>query len=121
MSDANNNTILSEVAPAPAAPEKEADPVLDEVEQSALFINQAAKKFRSIGYNLAQRKKRAAIRVLEAVLFEPLEEVKLSGKEEQELFDLCQAVMYHKGKVLNYAFERAGEKLKKEGDTNEQK
>jgi len=57
--------------------------------------------------------------VLEAVLFEPLEKVELLGKHEQELFAICQEVMYNKGKVLQYAFNRM-ETLKK-GETNGRK
>ena len=120
MSD--NNTILPDAPVAPVEEAKVAEPVLDEVEQSAMFISQSHKTFRKLVYALAKRKKLAPVRVLEAVLFEPLEQIKLSGKEEEQLFDLCQAVMYHKGKVLNYAFERAGEKLKKQGEeTNGEK
>lgn len=111
----NNNTILPD-APAPVEAVETKEPVLDEVEQAAMFINQSHQSFRKLVYALAKRKKLAPVRVLEAVLFEPLEKIELVGKEEEQLFDLCQAVMYHKGKVLNYVFERAGEKLKKQGE-----
>lgn len=91
---------------------------LDQDEISAVFVNQAHKEFKQLAYGLADRKKRAVARVLEAVLFEPLEAVELIGQPEKELFELCQKVMYHKGVVLNYAFKRM-EELKK-GELNEQ-
>jgi len=92
---------------------------IDKEEQSALFINQAHKQFKMVAYGLSDRKKRAVARVLESVLFEPLEQVELIGKDEKELFAICQKVMYHKGIVLNYAFNKAKTKLEK-GETNEQ-
>lgn len=88
----------------------------DEVEQAAIFLNQSHKRFKQLVYNLSERKKRAAPRVLEAVLFEPLEKVELIGKEEQELFDLCLKIMYSKGRVMQFAFE---EMEKKKGETND--
>lgn len=116
MSDANNNTILAEglLQAAEATPEQVNDPV----EESALFINAAHTQFKKIAYALAKRKKNSVARVLQAVLFEPLEKVELQGKEEEQLFDICQQVMQHKGVVLNYAFARM-ESIKK-GELNEQ-
>lgn len=106
----DNNTILADTAPV----EKE----LDETEKAALFINQAHKKFRGLAYGLA-RKKNAVARVLEAVLFEPLEEVKLIGKQEEQLFEICRHVLHSKGIVMKYAFEKAEARhIKKEGENN---
>lgn len=91
---------------------------LDETEQAAGFINLMHKEFRRISFSLADRKKHSVSRVLEAVLFEPLEKVELFGKQEQELFDICQQVLYNKGIVLNYAFDRM-EQIKKGETVNE--
>jgi hypothetical protein len=99
-------------------PVEETKTELDQDEVSAIFINQSHKQFKQLAYGLADRKKRAVARVLEAVLFEPLEKVDLIGQSEEELFELCQKIMYHKGTVLKYAFERM-EKIKK-GELNEQ-
>jgi hypothetical protein len=92
---------------------------LDPVEASAYFIHEAHKEFRRLSFSLANKKKHSVSRVLEAVLFEPLEGIELLGKGEQELFDICQEIMYHKGVVLKYAADRAANKLK--GESSEQK
>lgn len=86
---------------------------LTEDEASAYFVHQAHQDFKRLAYQLAERMKRAPARVLEAVLFEPLEEVELISKAESELFDLAQQVMYHKGIILRKATELADEKHKK--------
>ena len=75
----------------------------DEYEQSAIMFNNYSKVFRKQLYKLASRKKKAASRVLEAMLFSPLEEVELQGKEEQELLDLCSRIVYHKMKIIEFA------------------
>lgn len=108
----SNNNTLSET------PSETQQPQSDPVEDSAFFINQAHTNFKQLSYGLADRKKRSVARVLEAVLFEPLEQVELFGKEEKQLFDICQQIMYHKGTVLKYAYEKAAEKVKK-GEVNE--
>jgi hypothetical protein len=94
-------------------PEVQPEP-LDEDEQAAMFLNSAHKDFRRVAFALADRKKHSVSRVLEAVLFEPLEEVKLQGKAEKELFDLCKKIMYAKGKVLTYAYNRIQESKKEQ-------
>lgn len=109
-----SNNIISEKT----TQEKQTNPEFDQDEMSAIFINQAHKQFKKIGYEVANRKKRAAVRVLEAVLFEPLEKVELLGIEEKQLFDLCQKVMYHKGILLKYAHERIN-KIKQGEELNE--
>lgn len=93
---------------------------LDSEEASAYFIHVAHEQFRDLAYKLANRKKRSLARVLEAVLFEPLEKIELSGPAEKELFELCQQIMYNKGVVLNYSFKRFQDKVKteKEGEEN---
>lgn len=94
-------------------------PEFDESEKSAIFINRAHKDFRRMVFAIADRKKHSVSRVLEAVLFEPLEEVELLGKQEEQLFDLCQQVMYHKGVVFKYVDEKI--QKDKQGETvNEQ-
>jgi hypothetical protein len=118
----NNNTLIDAPETSTDVPEngpggpKKGD--VDPVESSAFFIHQAHQQFKSLAYGLANRKKRAIARVLEAVLFEPLEKVELTGKDEQQLFEICQQVMYNKGIVLKYSFERASKKVK--GELNEQ-
>ena len=87
----------------------------DMYEKSAEQIHALYAIFRKMGYALSQRKKRAAVRVLEAVLFEPLEKVKLEGKAEEELFALCHQIMYHKNKVTEYAIKRKMEKEQTNG------
>lgn len=89
---------------------------LDKDEQAAIFINQAHKEFRRLAFALADRKKHSVSRVLEAVLFEPLEEVPLQGKQEEALFAICKDVLYNKGVVLQYAFEQIE---KKKGEIND--
>jgi len=92
---------------------EEAKPeALDEYEQSAAYIYHLSKAFRQIGYKLADRKKRSPIRVLEAVLFEPLEAVELVGQEEKDLFAICQEVLYHKNKLVEYMLTRKENKEK---------
>jgi hypothetical protein len=92
---------------------KKADPT----EESAYFINEAHKVFKKLAYALADRKKHSVSRVLEAVLFEPLEEVELFGKEEKEMLELCKQIMYNKGIVLEYAYNRI--ESNKQGEKNE--
>lgn len=101
----DNNTILTEAEITPKE-ETKAVPEFDADENAAIFINQAHKHFKKIGYEVANRKKRSVVRVLEAVLFEPFEAVELLGQEEKQLFDLCQKIMYHKGVLLKYSHEK---------------
>lgn len=89
---------MSEVINAP----EEEKPEIDEYEQSAAMFHHLSLNFRRNVYQLANRKKRAPVRVLEAILFNPLEEVKLLGKEEKNLFDLCTQIIYHKAKIMEY-------------------
>lgn len=90
-------------------------PELNSIEQAALLIHEANKNFGTIVHNLAQRKKQALGRVLQAVLFEPLEEVKLFGKEEEELYSLCKNILFNKGLIMNYTIEK---QRTKQGETN---
>lgn len=99
---------------------------LDEYEQSAQMFHILHSQFRRMSYALANRKKRAVARVLEAAMFEPLEKVELLGKEEQELFAITQQIMYHKNKIAEYVVKRKLEEEKQEeskkeeqGETNE--
>jgi len=110
----DTNTILP---PAEEVDKKEE--TIDPIEEAAFFINMAHKQFRKLAFALADRKRHSVSRVLEAVLFEPLEQVKLQGKHEEELFAICQQIMYNKGKVLQYAFKQIDDK-QLQGDTNEQ-
>lgn len=84
-------------------------------DKAAMFLYQASRDFKNIVSSLASRKKNSVGRVLEAVLFEPLERVDLLGKDEQQLFAICQQIMYNKGVILNYTME---EMKKKEGQVN---
>lgn len=90
-------------------------PELDEYEQSAAMFNMLSKRFRGMCYDLTTRKKRAVSRVLEALLFEPLEEIELSGKEEKELLDLSRQIIYHKMKIHEYALITNNEGENKNG------
>jgi hypothetical protein len=89
---------------------------LDEYEQAAVMFRQFSKDFRKIAYQLNDRKKNAAVRVLEKVIFEPLEDVNLIGKEEQKIFDICQKVLYCRVKLIEYAQKRHEES---KGESNE--
>lgn len=89
--------------------EEQKTPELDEFEQAGVMFNHLSKVFRKKGYALAGRKKRAFVRILESLLFEPLEEVKLEGKEEEELLDLCNEILYHKLKIKEYALMQTEE------------
>lgn len=113
-----NNTLLPD--DVGTQPTQEQEPVkFDQDEASAIFINQSHKQFRKLVYEMANRKKRSVSRVLEAVLFEPLEEVQLHGKEEEQLLDLCLKIMYHKSVIFDYA-QKQIEKKKETGELNEQ-
>ena len=81
----------------------------DQYEESAKFFHLSHRQFRQLGYRLADRKKRALVRVLEAVLFEPLEDVETLGKEEKEMVDFCRRVLYHKNKIIEFAHKRKEE------------
>jgi len=107
MSEENNpNSVMTEEDVEKAK--------LDKVEESALQIKALAGTFRQMGYSLSNRKKRAVVRVLEAVLFEPLEDVQLMGKAEKDLLAICNQIMYHKNKLAAYAVERKLEQDKGE-------
>lgn len=88
----------------------------DEYEYSAMMFRGMSEKFKKIGYDLAARKKKAPIRVLEAFLFRPLEEVELFGKEEENLLDLCRQILYHKMKIHEYSMLKQDELNKEETD-----
>ena len=90
---------------------------VDEVETSAKTVHLLFGAFRQLGYRLAERKKKAPIRVLEAFLFEGLEDIQLNGKEEQNLLDICKQLVYHKNILINYALENREQK--KQESTNE--
>lgn len=79
---------------------------LTEEDKAAMFLYQASRDFKNIVSTLANRKKKSVGRVLEAVLFEPLERVDLLGKDEKELFAICQQIMYNKGKILKYTMDQ---------------
>lgn len=114
----SEDQIIAGVAEEPVVEKQEEKSQIDEYEQSAIFIKHYAKMFKKMGYDLANRKKRSPIRVLEALLFNPLEDVKLYGKAENDLLQLSSQILYHKGKLMEYAEKR---KLEKQGETNEQK
>lgn len=107
----NNNKLLT--------PEDVEQIEVDQYEDSARYIKLFHGQFRQMGYALANRKKKAPIRVLEAVMFTPLEDVELLGKEERELFDICQKIMYHKNKITEFAIKRRMEAEKKGDNNNE--
>lgn len=94
------------------------DDKLDEHEQAAITFNYYSSVFRENGYKLANRKKRAVVRVLEKLILEPFEDVKLEGKEEQDLLDICKKLMYCKMKIGEYAILRKENKDKE--NNNEQ-
>lgn len=95
----SNNTLMPEEE---LAPKKDEEAGLDEYEQSAQYLNILFNQFRIYGYDLANRKKKAPIRVLEAFLFGGLHDVELIGKDEKELLALSQQVVYHKNKLAEY-------------------
>ena len=88
----------------------------DEYEYSAMMFRGLYEKFKTMGYKLAERKKKAPIRVLEAFIFQPFEEVELVGQEEKNLLDICRQVMYHKMKVNEYALLKQEELNKEENE-----
>lgn len=92
------------------------EPELDVHEKSAVMFNALSKQFRRVGYELANRKKRAMVRVVEAFLFEPLEQVKLEGKVEQDLLDLMRQIMYHKLVINDYFETQMKDKETKENE-----
>lgn len=78
----------------------------DQAEKSAATFYHMHQNFKRIGYQLAERKKKSPIRILEAFLFEPLHEVKVYGKEEQLLLDMARELMYHKNKIMEYGLQK---------------
>lgn len=94
---------------------------LDEYEQSAAMFHHLSQVFRKQVYELAKRKKRAPIRVLEAFLFRPLEDVELNGKEEKNLLDLCSTIIYHKVKIMEYVQIEKQKNNNIEGENNDKK
>jgi hypothetical protein len=90
---------------------------VDEIEELSKSLHLMYLSFKKLGYDLASRKKRAPIRVLEALLFGEFHNIELSGKGEQNLLDLCLRVVQTKGALYNKVVEN---KLKEEnGETNE--
>lgn len=92
---------------------------IDPVEAAAIYINQSHKYFRKMAYELIKRKKRSAARVLEAVLFEPLEKVELT-KDEKNMVAFCNQILYNKGVLLRDIFDKHAEKIQKQGESNGQ-
>lgn len=111
----DNSLPLLNQTPIEPSEVKDDNKKLDPVEAAAYFLNQAHQGFNRLTYGLSKRKKHALGRVLQAVLFEPLEPVPLFGKAEEELFAICQEVMRNKGIIMNDAIERF---KKQEGVTN---
>ena len=79
---------------------------LDEIEESSKTLALLYDTFKRLGYDLANRKKRAPIRVLESLLFGEFHDIELSGKGEKNLLDLCKQVVYHKGRIYNKLVEK---------------
>lgn len=109
------NGILAPVVGTPEEVKKEVDPI----EAAAIYINQSHKHFRQMAYELVKRKKRSAARVLEAVLFEPLEKVELT-KDEKNMLAFCNQILYNKGVLLRDIFEKHAEKIQKQGEPDGQ-
>jgi len=105
----SNNTLIEEVEP-----KKDEEAGLDEYEQSAQYLHILFDQFKLYGYGLANRKKKAPIRVLEAFLFGGLHDTKLIGQDEKELLALSQQVVYHKNKLAEYVLIRQEQEKKDE-------
>ena len=86
------------------------DKPLDKYEESAKIFGELAEVFRKKVYKLSQRKRKAPVRVLEALLFTPLENIELVGNEEKELAYLCNQIIAHKKNLIEYTFNRIEEK-----------
>jgi len=112
-----SNTIISD---EDLKPNKDEEAGLDEYEQSAQYLNILFNQFRTYGYELANRKKRAPIRVLEAFLFGGLHDTELNGKDEKELLALSQQVVYHKNKLAEYVLIRQKEEENKNEQSKEE-
>jgi len=105
-----NNTIVEE-------PKEEVKGTKeDKIEESARYIHILHGQFRQHVYKVANRKKRAPVRVLEALLFQGLHDTELIGKEEKELLALCSDILYHKSILSEYAYERLTKKEKENED-----
>lgn len=88
---------------------------IDPIEAAAIFINQSHKHFRRMVSELG---KNASHRILEAVLFEPLESVKLTSKTEKQFLAFCNQILYNKGVLMNDIIEKHQQKLQKQGENN---
>lgn len=110
-------TADGQVVAAPIVEQTPEEAPLDEYEQSAVMFHSLSKHFRKMVYDLANRKKRAVPRVLEAFLFDPLEVVKLEGQAEENLLGLVRQIMYHKMKISEYAAIKQEEKEKAKNES----
>ena len=92
----------------------------EEIERLSSTLHLYYNHFKKVGYELAGRKKRAPVRVLEALLFGEFHDIELSGKEEKILLDIAMKVVETKGKLYNTMVEKdlENEKTTKE-ETNE--
>lgn len=113
----SNNTLVEPKTERKIPDKKKSE--LDEYELSAQHISVLFSQFKKYGYDLANRKKRAPIRVLETFIFEGLHDTDLFGKDEKDLLALCKQAMYHKSKIVEYMLKRKEEKEKNDEQSKE--
>lgn len=92
---------------------------LTEAEQAYLYLNQASKEFKSVAYQLAEKKKKGVARVLESVLFDPFIDVELLGKDEEMLLAFCRNILYYRDIAIKDVIAKNPEKFNSKGEVNE--
>jgi hypothetical protein len=105
----------TEAKDKPLEPISNAEQVTKEhFEHSLKMIDSLAVGFKTIGTELANAKKRAPLRVLEAILFETPEHDLTFGKKETFFLALCREIMYHRQIIEIYLMKAEASGLLKE-------
>lgn len=86
----------------------------DHFKKSLQALDILALGFKNLGNKLADRKKKAPLRILEAILFESEETEKTFGKQERDLLDICRKIMYHRQIVEIFLMKKESEETLKE-------
>lgn len=86
----------------------------DHFKQSIKALDYLAISFKTLGTKLANRKKAANLRILEAILFETHESEKTFGKEEKNMLDICRSIMYHRQIVEIFLMKQESKKTLEE-------
>ena len=100
----------------PVPIQSEAQVTEEHFKNSLRELDALAVLFEQQGNKLANRKKRALLRVLKAILFETEDTEKTFGKDEKLMLDFCRGIMYHRQIVEIFLMKDEANKLRKELD-----